>query len=119
MITLLIWIFVKIPFLFIALAAAIYLVYIKKTYQVIDAECISCVKQEKNKNYLIDYSYVICENNIIDQANNTIESSFRLQKGKVYKLFVKNNKNEIKMYYETICAMCAIISIALILVILI
>lgn len=117
MLTLLLWLFVKIPLILVSLAAALYLLYIKKTYQVVEAECLSSIKQEKEKNYLIRYSYMSCENNVIEQVDKMIESNSPQEKGEMCKLFVRPNQYKAKRYDKVVYGTWSIIFIAMILVI--
>lgn len=116
MLGLIVWIFVKIPLIFIATAAILYLVYMTKTYEVVEAECVSCVKQYKENNYLIRYTYMECQDNVIEQVDKMIESNSPREKGEIYKLFVRPNQYKAKVYDRVVYSAWSIILIVAILV---
>ena len=102
MLNIIVWILVKIPLIFIATAAILYLVYMTKTYEVVEAECVSCVKQYKENNYLVRYTYMECQDNVIEQVDKMIESNSPREKGEMYKLFVRPNQYKAKVYDKTV-----------------
>ena len=108
---------IKIPFLFVAIIYALRFVYIKKTYRLIGAECISSVKQEVSNDYLTTYQYIFCENNIIEQEECALATKLKQKEQKMYKLFIRPNIKKAKRYNKVIVSTVAIILLSLMVVI--
>lgn len=116
MLNFLILMLIKIPAIFIALLSVLYLMYITKTYQVVEAECVSCVKQYKENNYLVRYTYMDCQDNVIEQVDKMIESNSPREKGEMYKLLVRPNQYKAKVYDKTVYGVISVVLIVAILV---
>ena len=71
----LVWVLIKIPLLLVALIAGLYLLYLKNMYDVVDAECISCDKNDETKKYRLMYRYMTIHGNVIEQNEKPIDAN--------------------------------------------
>ena len=113
----LVWILIKIPLLLIALIAGLYLLYLKNMYDVVDAECISCDKNDETKEYRLMYRYMTIHGNVIEQNEKPIDANSPRDIGEHYRLLVnKKFPTLIKAYDKFVYGTWSIILIAAILV---
>ena len=97
----LLWIFVKIPLIIVILGAAMYLLYVKKMYDIVDAECTACDKTQEGK-YRTIYRYLSIRDNVIEQTDKVIESNSPREVGEHYKLYVNKKFPTIVRRYDKV-----------------
>lgn len=112
--TFFLFLFIKIPMIFIGALAVLYLVYIKNTYEVIDSKVLKCTKNNNNGKYDVVYEYYAIYNNVIEQVERPATSFFKKSTNRNYKLLIhKKNQKISKLLYETILKSVAIIILAI------
>ena len=110
--TFFLFLFIKIPMIFIGVLAVLYLVYIKNTYEIVDSKVLRCTKNNNGK-YDITYEYYAIYNNVIEQTEKSTTSFFKQSPNSNRKLLIhKKNQKVAKLFYETIFKSITIIILA-------
>ena len=108
----LVWLFVKIPLILIALIAGLYLLYLKNMYDVVEAECIASNKNPENGKYQVVYRYLNINKNVIEQTEKDFEYNSPREVGEHYKILVnKKFPTMVKKYDKVIYGAWSVILI--------
>lgn len=118
MIDFLFFITFKIPLIFIIAIIVLYLVYLRNTHEIVNAECINSIKNKEKIGYTTTYRYFSINGNLIEQIEKPLNSFFKKKCNQNYKLFIATrNQNVAKQFRKTITICAFIIFLSLILIV--